>query len=136
MESNLNKSPIAPQTGDETLISAGQSSEQRISELSTALVVVTENFRSYRIKLRRQILIWIIVCIIIIIISGFFASLLLNESFPDKWTWQIGYISIIRITIAGAIFSIANFCFRIYRSYVQLNEHNTHCITVINALLI
>lgn len=134
MESNLadKNIPISPTNDVNT--SGTDSPEQRISELTAALKVVKEKFISYRRKLKSQIWFWGLLCLSIIISCISFSNHLLNEVFPQNWTWQIGYTSIIRITIAGAVFSLASFCFKIFRSYIHINEQNSHSITVIESM--
>jgi len=134
MESNLkHKVAPIPVVSDVNTPGAG-TSQQRISELSGALNVVKDKFNFYRKKLKTQIWFWGILCLVIIACCIGFGRHLLNEVFPSTWTWQVGYLSIIRITIAGAIFSLASFCFKTFRSYMHLNEQNSHCITVIESM--
>lgn len=134
MESNLNKSTSPIPTEDTTNSSGADNSEQRISELSGALDVVKDKFVKHGNKLKTQSILWGVACILILISCFFLGKTLLHEAFPENWTWQIAYISVIRITIAGAIFSISSFCIKIFRSYIHLNEQNSHSITVIESM--
>jgi len=135
MEINANNQPEIPvETTSEASNPKGDSAEQRISELTTALKVVKVKFSKYRIQIKKQIIVWAILCLLIISSCIYFSLFLLKENFPREWTWQIGYLSIIRLAIASAIFSLASFCFKTFKSYIHLNEHNTHCITVIDSM--
>lgn len=135
MESTIdNNAPQIPVDQPQDQSSGVESSEQRISELSIALTVVKGKFRLYGKKLRFRIFIWTFVCLGIISACVCFSYHLLHESFPDKWTWQLGYVSVIRIAIATAVFSLGSFCFKIFKSYIHLNEHNSHSITVIDSM--
>lgn len=135
MESNLvNNDPQIPINQPEVQSSGIDSSTQRISELSTALRVVKNKFFNHGKKLRIRIFLWSIICLIIIATCTYLSVHLLKESFPDKWSWQIGYLSVIRLTIAGSIFSLATFCFKLFKSYIHLNEHNSHSIVVIDSM--
>lgn len=136
MESNniVQELPQEPISQEENVNAGSESSEKRILELATALQVVQTKFIAYSKKLKLQIRIWSCICVGIILGCIILACILLHESFPDKWNWQIGYISIIRITIATAVFALASFCFKLFRSYVHLNEHNSHNITVIESM--
>ncbi|HLP39271.1 hypothetical protein [Lacibacter sp.] len=135
MESNIINSTVqVPSQTDSSSTVGGESSEQRISELSAALDVVKIKFQKYGEKLDTQAFKWMIVCLILIFASAALGYCLLREKFQENWTWQIVYISIIRVTIIGAIFSLASYCFKIYRSYIHLKEYNQHCVTVIESM--
>lgn len=133
-EINTPISETSPKANDNPQNIGGNSAEERIFELSAALNVVKDKYHHYKKDLHIKICVWGIICVLIVVFCGFLSKHLLKETFPNNWSWQIVYCSIIRVTIAGAIFSLSSFCFKILKSYIHLSEKNNHRIAVIQSM--
>ncbi len=108
--------------------------EVRIEALKKALSDAQNNIE-LSLEDSRNILYGIIGFTIVFILIGFvFAYRLLHTNLPCCWTWQIIYYTTIRITFLSAIFAIANFCFKLIRSYLQIYQKNLHNATIIRSM--
>jgi len=53
---------------------------------------------------------------------------------PDKWTWQIVYYSVLRVTALGFIGTFLAFSQRILKSHLHMREHNLHRQRIANSM--
>lgn len=111
--------------------------ETRIEQLRSSIEDARFAFKRASRKLFYQVLFWGFISSVIIVFAFCFSVYLLspeNVKLPDKWTWQVIYYTLIRMTIIGAIFSFATYCFKLLSSHIQMYQYNEHKVAIIDAL--
>lgn len=111
--------------------------ELRISQLRTSISESLTAFKSARFKLIFQIILLSFICSSIVYASFVFAKYLLDPThiiLHDTWTWQTIYYTAIRVTIIGAIFSLAAYSFKLLSSHIQMYQLVEHKIAIIKAM--
>lgn len=118
-------------------IEAESTRETRIGELTIAIGKAKTAFKKASHKLLWQICIWGLICLLIVLSSICFAEYLLDPKkviLGNTWTWQTVYYTTIRVTIIGALFSLATYCFKLLSNSIQMYQRNEHKRAVIDAL--
>ncbi|MBL0102598.1 MAG: hypothetical protein IPP51_01770 [Bacteroidetes bacterium] len=90
--------------------------ETRISQLKESIQESKVAFKKSSCKLFWQIVLLVFACFVITFKSYVFAKYLLDPAhviLHDTWKWQTIYYTAIRITVLGAIFSLATYFFKL-----------------------
>ncbi len=107
---------------------------QKISDLTAITDKLEEIFITESSNLRDMLVLWSFILLVFIVFLVCFYLHIWNHSYPDKWSWQVGYETALKITIISLFVSGIAFCLKMIRSYFHLYEHNRHKIAVIKSL--
>lgn len=115
-------------------IKGEKSAEERLDELNISLKKVARVFRIYGKTIEDRLKFWIVSTFVILVVIVIYYVTLFHFDFPDDWSWQFGYKTVVRITALTALFSLFAFCIKMVKSYLYMYEHNLHKRSIVSSM--
>jgi hypothetical protein len=110
--------------------------------IMTRIVLLDEAFESVKVAIdeecrnnQRAISLSALLCVLIVLIGGFYAQYLYRHGLPSGLDWmQFSYTVVVRITVTVAFLSLASFCFKLLRSYLHIYHNNKHRKIIVKSM--